>query len=65
MALPKVVQADKRGQIVIPKSIRKNLNVEEGAAFWMYQTEDGIFLKRIETPSEKKIKKVIQEAKNK
>ena len=44
---PKVVQADKRGQVVIPKSVRAELNIEEGAAFWVYKTEDGIFLKKI------------------
>ena len=54
---PKVVQADKRGQVVIPKSIRAELKIEEGAAFWMYKTEDGIFLKRIEAPKTIKIKK--------
>jgi AbrB family looped-hinge helix DNA binding protein len=48
--LPRVVQADKRGQIVIPKSIRSKLKIEEGAAFWMYDTKDGILLKKIETP---------------
>ena len=60
---PKVVQADKRGQIVIPKSIRSELKIEEGAAFWIYKTQDGIFLKRIEeAPSIEKIK---EEAKKK
>ncbi|MBR9692074.1 AbrB/MazE/SpoVT family DNA-binding domain-containing protein [Candidatus Woesearchaeota archaeon] len=59
---PKVVQADKRGQIVIPKSIRKELGIEEGAAFWMYKTEEGIFLKRIEAPSEKAVKKAVKKA---
>ena len=58
---PKVVQADKRGQVVIPKSIRAELNIEEGAAFWVYKTEDGIFLKKIkEAPSSKSIKKSIK-----
>lgn len=56
----KIVQSDKRGQIVIPKSIRKNLNLEEGAAFWVYELEDGIYLKKVETPSLKSIKKQIK-----
>jgi AbrB family looped-hinge helix DNA binding protein len=60
---PKVVQCDSRGQIVIPKPIRSELKIEEGAAFFMYQTEDGIFLKRIEMPSEESIKKAIKGAK--
>ena len=62
---PKVVQCDKRGQIVIPKSIRSDLNIEEGAAFWMYKTEDGIFLKRIKSPSAKSITEVVKEVKEK
>ena len=61
MAQPKVVQCDKRGQIVIPKSIRKNLQLEEGAAFWMYETEDGIFLKKIkEAPPVEEIKRRVK-----
>ena len=46
----KVVQADKRGQIVIPKSIREKLNIKEGAAFWIYTKDDEIRLKKVETP---------------
>ena len=58
---PKVVQCDKRGQVVIPKSIRSELKIEEGAAFWIYKTEDGIFLKRIEeAPSIREIKKSVK-----
>jgi len=61
MKTPKVVQCDKRGQIVIPKSIRSELGLDEGAAFWIYKTEDGIFLKKIEeTPSLKSIKTKIK-----
>jgi len=56
----KIVQADKRGQIVIPKSIRKELDLEEGAAFWVYKTEDGIYLKKVEAPSEAEVKKRIK-----
>jgi len=43
---PKIVQCDARGQIVIPKDIRQELEIEEGSAFWMYSiTEEGILLK--------------------
>jgi len=45
---PKVVQCDKRGQIVIPKDIRLELGLDEGSAFWMYSiTDEGILLKVI------------------
>ena len=45
---PKIVQCDKRGQIVIPKDIRQELEIDEGSAFWMYSiTEEGILLKLV------------------
>jgi AbrB family looped-hinge helix DNA binding protein len=48
---PKIVQADKRGQIVIPKDIRNELKIDEGTGFWMYSvTDEGILLKKIDTP---------------
>lgn len=48
---PKLVQCDSRGQIVIPKEIRLDLGIEEGTGFFMYSiTNEGILLKKIETP---------------
>ena len=48
---PKIVQCDKRGQIVIPKDIRNELKIEEGTGFWMYSvTEEGILLKKVANP---------------
>jgi len=45
---PKIVQCDRRGQIVIPKDIRQELDIEEGSAFWMFSiTDEGILLKRV------------------
>ena len=49
---PKLVQCDKRGQIVIPKDIRRELKIDEGTGFWMYTiTDEGILLKKVEAPS--------------
>jgi len=49
---PKLVQCDKRGQIVIPKDVRRELKIDEGTGFWMYTiTEEGILLKKVEAPS--------------
>jgi AbrB family looped-hinge helix DNA binding protein len=46
---PKIVQCDSRGQIVIPKDIRRDLHVDEGTGFWMYSvTDEGILLKKID-----------------
>lgn len=48
---PKLVQCDARGQIVIPKEIRLDLGIEEGTGFFMYSiTNEGILLKKVETP---------------
>ncbi|MBU0461985.1 MAG: AbrB/MazE/SpoVT family DNA-binding domain-containing protein [Nanoarchaeota archaeon] len=45
---PKIVQCDSRGQIVIPKDIRQELNIAEGTGFWMFSiTNEGILLKKI------------------
>jgi AbrB family looped-hinge helix DNA binding protein len=45
---PKIVQADCRGQIVIPKDIRQELDITEGTGFYMYTiTDEGILLKKI------------------
>jgi len=47
---PKIVQCDKRGQIVIPKDIRAELGIDEGTGFYMYSiTDEGILLKKIKT----------------
>lgn len=46
----KIVQADKRGQVVIPKKLRAELNIKEGAAFWIYKADDVICLKKVDAP---------------
>ena len=46
----RIVQCDKRGQIVIPKNIRSELGIEQGAGFWIYKADDEIRLKKIENP---------------
>jgi len=44
----KIIQMDIRGQIVIPKEVRQELNIEEGTGFYMYVIEnEGILLKII------------------
>jgi len=42
----KVVQSDERGQIVIPKDIRLELGLDQGASYALYVIDkEGIFLK--------------------
>lgn len=42
----KLVQTDTRGQIVIPKEVRRELSIEEGDGFAIYVIEnEGLFLK--------------------
>jgi AbrB family looped-hinge helix DNA binding protein len=46
----KIIQSDKRGQIVIPKDVRRELNIDEGTGFYLYVIEnEGILLKIIPT----------------
>lgn len=63
---PKLVQCDKRGQIVIPKEVRQDLGIEEGTGFYMYiVTDEGILLKKLEDPNLEKdptIAKLIEKA---
>jgi AbrB family looped-hinge helix DNA binding protein len=48
---PKIIQCDKRGQIVIPKDIRSELKIDEGTGFWVYSIEkEGLFLKKVDVP---------------
>jgi len=44
----KIIQSDKRGQIVIPKDVRRELNIDDGTGFYLYVIEnEGILLKTI------------------
>jgi AbrB family looped-hinge helix DNA binding protein len=47
MAIPRIVQIDKRGQIVIPKEVREELGINPKTDFWVYSIGDeGILLKK-------------------
>jgi AbrB family looped-hinge helix DNA binding protein len=42
----KLVQSDRRGQIVIPKEVRQELGIQEGTGFFLYSIDnEGILLK--------------------
>ena len=57
-----------KGQIVIPESIRKRLNLKKGSQFVVMGNEDVVILKAISTPSmddfEDLIRLARQQAKN-
>jgi AbrB family looped-hinge helix DNA binding protein len=47
MAIPKIVQVDKRGQIVIPKEVRDELDIDAKTTFSVYSvTDEAILLKK-------------------
>lgn len=50
MEYTKIVQADGRGQIVIPKKIRQKLGLKDGSAFWIYVDNGKIMLEKIKEP---------------
>ncbi|MBN2142358.1 AbrB/MazE/SpoVT family DNA-binding domain-containing protein [Candidatus Woesearchaeota archaeon] len=63
---PKLVQCDGRGQIVIPKEIRRDLGIDEGSGFWMYSIlEEGILLKKLDAPELAQESKLLGEIKEK
>jgi AbrB family looped-hinge helix DNA binding protein len=61
---PKILQIDKRGQIVIPKDIRQELNITEGTGFYAFTiTQEGILLKKVEPMTLDDSKEIIEELK--
>lgn len=56
---PKLLQVDKRGQIVIPKEVRMELGIDETTGFYAYTIPgEGIFFKQI---TEQSIKPALDE----
>jgi AbrB family looped-hinge helix DNA binding protein len=51
-----------KGQVVIPESIRKRLNLEEGAQFLVVGDEDVVILKLVTPPDRKEFDALIKEA---
>ena len=44
-----------KGQVVIPRSVRDELDLKEGETFAVVGNEDSILLKRVELPSKKEL----------
>ena len=51
-----------KGQVVIPESIRKRLNLKEGAQFVVVGEEDVVILKAITTPAMDSFDALIKQA---
>ena len=51
-----------KGQIVIPETIRKRLNLQPGAQFIVVGQDDVVILKAITTPGMESFDKLIKEA---
>ena len=47
-----------KGQVVIPMSIRKDMNLQEGTPFIVIESEDSVILKKVELPKIKSWKGV-------
>ncbi len=63
---PKIVQCDKRGQIIIPKDIRIELGINENSGFYIYSiTDEGILLKKIPLVNFEEHKDILTEIENK
>ena len=63
---PKLVQCDKRGQIVIPKDMREELGIDESSGFWMFSiSKEGILLKLANPPELSDDNSMIKEIKEK
>jgi AbrB family looped-hinge helix DNA binding protein len=63
---PRIVQCDKRGQIVIPSDIRQELKIDESTGFWVYSiNEEGILLKKIQSSELANDDEIVKELNNK
>jgi bifunctional DNA-binding transcriptional regulator/antitoxin component of YhaV-PrlF toxin-antitoxin module len=59
---PKLIQCDRRGQIIIPKDIRSELKIDESTGFWVYSIDnEGLFLKKVDSAPLEQHDKAISE----
>jgi len=55
----KTTKISKRGQVVVPKSVRENLRLVEGDSLLVYGKGDTIILKKLELPSVKEFERLV------
>jgi len=50
-----ITKMSSKGQVVIPRQLREEMNIKEGEIFAVVGNDDTIILKKIETPSTKEV----------
>lgn len=48
--MTEIITMSSKGQIVVPRELRKNLGLEKGAHFTIFGKDDTLVLKRIDVP---------------
>ncbi|MDP3766171.1 MAG: AbrB/MazE/SpoVT family DNA-binding domain-containing protein [Nanoarchaeota archaeon] len=51
--MSELVKMSSKGQIVVPKELREELNLETGTSFVIFGKEDTLVLKKVDLPSAK------------
>jgi AbrB family looped-hinge helix DNA binding protein len=57
-----VTNLSSKGQVVIPKNIRKSLHLVEGSKLFVYANNDSLLLKPIEEPEISTFKRLLTES---
>ncbi|MBL7206129.1 MAG: AbrB/MazE/SpoVT family DNA-binding domain-containing protein [Candidatus Aenigmarchaeota archaeon] len=64
-AIPELTRMSSKGQVVIPKHMRKNMHIAEGSVFAISSFDDDmLLLKKVENPITKEELELAKEAKN-
>ena len=56
-----IAKMSSKGQIVVPRNLRKKLNAREGTLFAVLGTSDSLVLKKVSTPSKDELLSSIRE----
>ena len=56
----KLIKMSSKGQLVVPKEIRKEINFKEGERFIAIPLEEGVYFKKINMPNLQEISKEVE-----
>lgn len=56
-----IIKMSSKGQVVIPRDVRENINAEEGTIFAIVNGKDSVILKKISTPTIEELIKDLEE----